>query len=103
MNSLISWLIAKQLRPVLANWKTTLAGLLILLPNIQEILGNLGGILQVFLGVADGGALDVERLKALAIALGAGVALIFARDANKNSETSGAAEPKTIKLQLPLK
>lgn len=103
MNSIISWLVAKQLRPVLTNWKTSLAGLLILLPNLHEILSNFGGIIQVLIGVADGTTLDVEHLKALATALGAGVALLFARDANKNSEQSGAAEAKTIKLSLPLR
>lgn len=97
MNSLLSWLVAKQLRPVLANWKTSLLGLLILLPNLHAILDNFGGILQVLLGVADGGSLDVDHLKALATALGAGVALLFARDANKSSEQSGAADPKAIK------
>lgn len=103
MNTILSWLVAKQLRPVLTNWKTSLAGLLILLPNLHEILSNFGGILQVLVGVADGQALDVEHLKALATALGAGVALLFARDANKSSEQSGAVDPKTIKLSLPLK
>lgn len=103
MNSIISWLVTKQLRPVLTNWKTSLAGLLILLPHVNEILSNFGGIIQVLIGVADGTKLDVEHLKALATALGAGVALLFARDANKNSEQSGAAEAKTIKLSLPLR
>jgi hypothetical protein len=103
MNSILSWLVAKQLRPVLTNWKTSLLGLLVLLPNLHDILNNLGGILQVLAGVADGQSLDVEHLKGLATALGAGVALLFARDANKTSEQSGAAEPKTIKLALPLK
>lgn len=103
MNAIISWLVTKQLRPVLTNWKTSLAGLLILLPNLHAILDNLGGILQVLVGVADGTTLDVEHLKALATALGAGIALLFARDANKSSEESGAVPPKTIKLTLPLK
>ena len=103
MNSIVSWFVAKQLRPVLTNWKTSLLGLLVLLPNLHAILDNFGGILQVLVGVADGATLDVEHLKALATALGAGVALLFARDANKNSEQSGAVEPKTIKLSLPLK
>lgn len=103
MNALISWLIAKQLRPVVVNWKTSLLGLLILLPNVQDILANFGGILQVLLGVADGGSLDVDRLKALAIALGAGVALIFARDANKNSEKSGVGNGPAVTLKLPVK
>jgi len=103
MNSILSWLVTKQLRPVLTNWKTSLLGLLILLPNLHTILDNLGGILQVLVGVADGNSLDVEHLKALATALGAGVALLFARDANKSSVQSGVADPKTIKLTLPLK
>lgn len=103
MNAIISWLVAKQLRPVLANWKTSLLGLLILLPNLHGILENFGGILQVLVGVADGTSLDVEHLKALATALGAGVALLFARDANKNSEQSGVTPPKSIQLSLPLK
>lgn len=103
MNSIISWLVAKQLRPVLTNWKTSLLGLLLLLPNLHEILANFGGILQVLIGVADGTTLDVDHLKALATAMGAGIALLFARDANKSSEASGASEPKSIKLSLPLK
>ena len=89
MNSLISWLVAKQLRPVIVNWKTSLLGLLILLPNLHQIIDNFGGILQVLLGVADGQTLDVEHLKLLAAQLGTGVALIFARDGNKSSQDTG--------------
>ena len=94
MNSIISWLVTKQLRPVLVNWKTSLVGLLILLPNLHDILDNLGGILQVLVGVANGQTLDVDHLKTLAAALGAGVGLLFARDGNKSSEQSGA-DPQT--------
>lgn len=101
MNTLISWLVAKQLRPVLVNWKTTLLGLLVLLPNLHEILNNLGGILQVLVGVADGQALDVDHLKALGAALGVGIGLLFARDGNKSSEDSGATETPTGKFKLP--
>ena len=102
MNTLLNWLVTKQLRPVLVNWKTSLLGLLILLPNLHEILANLGGILQVLVGVADGQTLEVERLKQLAIALGTGTALLFARDGNKSSEASGADMPKPgNKLRLP--
>ena len=102
MNTLLNWLLSKQLRPVLVNWKTSLLGLLILLPNLHEILTNFGGILQVLVGVADGQTLEVERLKQLAIALGTGTALLFARDSNKSSEASGADLLKpTHKLRLP--
>ena len=102
MNSIITWLVTKQLRPVLVNWKTSLLGLLILLPNLHEILTNFGGILQVLVGVADGQTLEVERLKQLAIALGTGTALLFARDSNKSSEASGATVPKPgNRLKLP--
>lgn len=103
MNTLLNWLVTKQLRPVLINWKTTLLGLLILLPNLHEILNNVGGILQVLIGVADGQTLDVEHLKHLAIALGTGFGLLFARDGNKSSEDNGvnAATP-TSKLKLPV-
>ena len=66
MNDSLPWFVTKQLRPVLVNWKTSLVGLLILLPNLHEILTNFGGILQVLLGVADGQNLDVEKLKLLA-------------------------------------
>jgi hypothetical protein len=100
MNSILNWLVTKQLRPVLVNWKTSLVGLLILLPNLQEILANFGGILQVLLGVADGQNLDVEKLKLLATQLGAGVALLFARDANKSSEQSGTKAPLTASIFL---
>ena len=103
MNTLLNWLLSKQLRPVLVNWKTSLLGLLILLPNLHEILTNFGGILQVLAGVADGNSLDVEHLKALATALGAGVALLFARDANKTSEQSGAANGPAVTIKLPVK
>ena len=102
MNSILSWLISKQLRPVLVNWKTSLVGLLILLPNLHAILDNVGGILQVLVGVADGNTLDVEHLKTLAIALGTGVGLLFARDGNKSSEDNGVnGITQTSKLKLP--
>ena len=102
MNTLLNWLLSKQLRPVLVNWKTSLLGLLILLPNLHEILTNFGGVLQVLVGVADGQTLEVERLKQLAIALGTGTALLFARDSNKSSEASGAELPKSShRLKLP--
>ena len=103
MNSIISWLVSKQLRPVLVNWKTSLLGLLVLLPNLHDILNNFGGILQVLAGVADGQTLDVDHLKALATSLGAGVALIFARDGNKSSEQSGAASGPAVTIKLPVK
>jgi hypothetical protein len=88
MNKIIEWIVSKQLKPVLKSWKTTLLGLSILLPNAHDILTNFGGILQVLIGVADGGTVDVDKLKTLAIALGAGVALLFSRDANKSTEDS---------------
>ena len=70
--------------------------------GVMLLLANLGGILQVLVGVADGQTLEVERLKQLAIALGTGTALLFARDSNKTSEASGAALPKlTSRLKLP--
>ena len=100
MNAILNWLVTKQFRPVLVNWKTSLVGLLILLPNLHEILANFGGILQVLLGVADGQNLDVEKLKLLATQLGAGMALLFARDANKSSEQSGSKDPLKASIFL---
>ena len=91
MNSIISWLVAKQLRPVLTNWKTSLLGLTVLLPNLHDIINNLGGILQVLTGVADGQTLDVDHLKALAAALGAGVGLLFAHDGSNSAAASSPA------------
>ena len=103
MNSILSWLIAKQLRPVLVNWKTTLLGLIVLLPNLHEILNNLGGILQMLAGVADGQTLDVDHLKTLGAALGAGIGLLFARDGNKSSEDNGVNHATPAgKLKLPV-
>ena len=101
MNTIISWLVAKQLKPVLVNWKTTLLGLIVLLPHLHDILNNFGGILQVLVGVADGQTLDVDNLKTLAAMLGAGLGLLFARDGDKSSEDNGVRTPLVATLKLP--
>lgn len=97
LNKLLSWFVAKQLRPVLVNWKTTLLGLIVLLPNIQDIVNHIGELLQVLVGVADGSTFDVEATKIILTKLGVGFGLIFAKDSNKSTETStGVTPPKAL-------
>lgn len=70
-----------QMKSILTNWKTSLAGAAMLLPALGAIFGALTDGFQMR---------DVDVVKANWEGLAAGVALIFARDGNKSSEESGA-------------
>lgn len=68
------------MQAVLANWKTTVLG-------IGVIAAAIAGFAKA---LADGDPATVADPAILVAEVTAGVALIFARDANKSSEVSGA-------------
>jgi hypothetical protein len=82
MKSIIDYLVSKQLRPVLVNWKTTLAG-------VALLLAESGKIVAAFSAVANGDGLDLESLGTLTVNVPIAVGLILGRDANVSSQESG--------------
>jgi len=99
LQKLIDWLVSRQLRPILVNWKTTLLGILALIPSLRAILGDLEGALNLLVTAADTGSLDVAQLKLLVGGIGSilGAAFIFAKDGNKSTESStGETPPKAL-------
>lgn len=113
ITKLLNWLVTKNLRPILVNWKTTLLGVLVLLasarvgidriegliPTARAIIGNVEAVINVLLGGADGQSIDIATLKVLFSGIGSmiGAAFIFAKDGNKSTETStGATPPKAL-------
>ena len=67
-----------MLAQMLANWKTTMAG----------ILAILGGIVRLYFAWS-AGAFTEEVFMTTASAILGGVGLLFARDSNVTSEASG--------------
>ena len=76
----MKWL-SNKLLPFLLNWKTTLAG-------IALILHGLGAMVDALLRVTDGVPLTLEALQLATGEIIAGAGLIAARDANKSSQDS---------------
>ena len=76
----MKWL-SNKLLPFLLNWKTTLAG-------IALILHGLGAVVDALLRVTDGVPLTLEGLQLAGGEIIAGAGLIAARDANKSSQDS---------------
>lgn len=69
-----------KLKAILKNWKTTLAGVGVLLGGVSVIAKTLSD------GWQPG---DMELLTGAGTAVAAGFGMIFARDADKSSQDSG--------------
>ena len=76
----MKWL-SNKILPFLLNWKTTLAG-------VALILHGLGAVVDALLQVTDGVPLTMEGLQMATGEIIAGAGLIAARDANKSSQDS---------------
>jgi hypothetical protein len=76
----MKWL-SNKILPFLLNWKTTLAG-------VALILHGLGAVVDALLRVTDGVPLTLEGLQLATGEIIAGAGLIAARDANKSSQDS---------------
>jgi hypothetical protein len=76
----MKWL-SNKLLPFLLNWKTTLAG-------VALILHGMGDVVDALLRVTDGVPLTMEGLQMATGEIIAGAGLIAARDANKSSQDS---------------
>jgi len=74
-------LIFKFLSPYLTSWKTTLAG-------IGMVLSGASTIVHEVSTLASGGTPDIEIISMAAGTVVGGVGLITARDANKSTEQS---------------
>ena len=74
MKSIINWLVSRQLRPILANHKTTILGLGLAFPFFVACLNDLSGVLQKLQDIAAGKTSDidgvVDLVKAAAAAAG---------------------------------
>ena len=73
--------VSKKLLPFLLNWKTTLAG-------VALILHGMAAVVDALLQVTDGVPLTMEGLQMATGEIIAGAGLIAARDANKSSQDS---------------
>ena len=73
----MNW-VSKKILPFLLNWKTTLAG-------VSLILHGCSAIVQALLDVTEGTSLTLESLQLAVGEIIAGAGLIAARDANKSS------------------
>ena len=73
----MKWL-SNKLLPFLLNWKTTLAG-------VALILHGCSAIVQALLDVTEGTSLTLDSLQLAVGEIIAGAGLIAARDANKSS------------------
>lgn len=76
----MNW-VSKKILPFLLNWKTTLAG-------VALILHGCSAIVQALLDVTDGTSLTLDSLQLAFGEIIAGAGLIAARDANKSSQDS---------------
>ena len=76
----MNW-VSKKILPFLLNWKTTLAG-------VALILHGCSAIVQALLDVTDGTSLTLDSLQLAVGEIIAGAGLIAARDANKSSQDS---------------
>lgn len=74
-------LIFKLLHPYLANWKTTLAG-------IGMVLSGTATIIHEVATLASGGTPDLEIISMAAGTVVGGVGLVAGRDADKSTEQS---------------
>ena len=72
---------SKKLFPFLLNWKTTLAG-------VALILHGCSAIVESLLQVTEGASLTLDSLQLAFGEIIAGAGLIAARDANKSSQDS---------------
>ena len=73
----MNW-VSKKILPFVLNWKTTLAG-------VALILHGCSAIVQALLDVTDGTSLTLDSLQLAFGEIIAGAGLIAARDANKSS------------------
>ena len=73
--------VSKKLLPFLLNWKTTLAG-------VALILHGCSAIVESLLQVTEGASLTLDSLQLGFGEIIAGAGLIAARDANKSSQDS---------------
>lgn len=73
--------VSKKMLPFLLNWKTTLAG-------VALILHGCSAIVQALLDVTEGTSLTLDSLQLAFGEIIAGAGLIAARDANKSSQDS---------------
>lgn len=73
--------VSKKLLPFLLNWKTTLAG-------VALILHGMAAVVDALLQVTDGVPLTMEGMQMATGEIIAGAGLIAARDANKSSQDS---------------
>ena len=73
--------VSKKILPFLLNWKTTLAG-------VALILHGMAAVVDALLQVTDGVPLTMEGLQMATGEIIAGAGLIAARDANKSSQDS---------------
>jgi hypothetical protein len=83
MKKLLSSIVTKQVRPILANRKTTLAGLIVIAHALHTFVSHLHAVAE--------GQIDVD-LDSLQSAVGEAVVgwgLLMARDANRSSQDSG--------------
>lgn len=78
MNRTVMNYVSKKLLPFLLNWKTTMAGLAL-------ILHGCSAIVQALLDVTEGTSLTLDSLQLAVGEIIAGGGLIAARDANKSS------------------
>ena len=76
----MNW-VSKKILPFLLSWKTTLAG-------VALILHGMAAVVDALLQVTDGGPLTMEGLQMATGEIIAGAGLIAARDANKSSQDS---------------
>ena len=76
----MNW-VSKKILPFLLNWKTTLAG-------VALILHGMAAVVDALLQVTDGVPLTMEGLQMATGEIIAGAGLIAARDANKSSQDS---------------
>lgn len=75
-------LVTKYVRPMLLNYKTTIAGVAMILHGASTIVNHL-------LAIANGEALNPDDLHLAGVEIVAGAGLIAARDADKSSQDSG--------------
>lgn len=99
LQKLLNWFVSHQLRPILINWKTTLLGLIALIPSLRLLLDDVTGTLNILVATADGGTIDIVQLKHYIGGIGTiiGILGVVAKDGNKSTEASiGETPPRAI-------
>ena len=81
MNAALSYLLTRWLKPMAANMRTTLAGIMILLVTGDQILNQAIVVTRFLLGMADGEAINYDDLRLAGMALFASIAALFSKDA----------------------